>query len=96
MFGTATKSMSNKTKQLNAHQLRTKWPYWYPSHERLIAWIGRQKSRELQSNQNKSINLATDALQNRVVNLLINTHKNISIEIIDKYSLTEKPIEQKL
>lgn len=59
--------------------------------------IGRQKSRELNQIKNKKYqSFATDALQNRVNLLNQYTQKNISIEIIDKYSLTEKPIGTKV
>lgn len=59
--------------------------------------IGRQKSSELNQIKNKKYqSFATDALQNRVNLLNQYTQKNISIEIIDKYSLTEKPIGTKV
>ena len=59
--------------------------------------IGRQRSSELNQIKNKKYqSFATDALQNRVNLLNQYTQKNISIEIIDKYSLTEKPIGTKV
>ena len=59
--------------------------------------IGRQKSRELNQIKNKKYqSFATDALQNRENLLNQYTQKKISIEIIDKYSLTEKPIGTKV
>lgn len=59
--------------------------------------IGRQKSNELNQIKNKKHqSFATDALQNRVNLLNQYTQKNISIEIIDKYSVIEKPIGTKV
>lgn len=54
--------------------------------------IGRQKSNALNQIKNKNHqSFATNALQNRIDLLNQYNQKNISIEIIDKYTITEQP-----
>lgn len=55
--------------------------------------IGRKKSNELNQIKNKKHqSFATEALQNRIDLLNEYNHKNISLKIIDKYNLQNKPI----
>ncbi|WP_445715632.1 histidine kinase [Flavobacterium sp.] len=54
--------------------------------------IGRQKSSELNQIKNKNHqSFATKALQNRIALLNEYNHKNISLEIIDKYNIQNQP-----
>jgi len=55
--------------------------------------IGRQKSNELNKIKNrKHQSFATEALQNRIDLLNEHNHKNITIEIIDNYNLSQQPL----
>ncbi|WP_417940641.1 histidine kinase [Flavobacterium sp. RS13.1] len=59
--------------------------------------VGRKKSNELKQIKNKRHqSFATDALQNRIDLINQYTHKNISIQIIDKYSVNEIPTGTKV